>query len=117
MSRVATILLILIVAGLTWVAPAPPTGGETLTAVRAARRADRLDEAERLLKQYESGQGSTETVRMEWLLLRGQQGEPAAQEELQALLREKKDVDPDLVLEALVRGYLVNQPGLALFFA
>src|SRR5262249_19789334 len=106
MTRACTLVLILLGFSLASAAPVPPAGPQMLKAIRDARRAGDLDKAEKLLKDYESRKGDPETAQLEWLMLRAQRGETAAQKALHALLEAKKDVDAPLILEALAWGLL-----------
>src|SRR5262249_49149990 len=75
-------------------------------AARTARRLDRIPEAERLLARCQQLSGVTDATRMEWELLRVQQGELS---DLHVRLRMTIGPDhPDapLVLEALAKGYV-----------
>jgi tetratricopeptide (TPR) repeat protein len=97
---------------LTWAvlspgAPLPEGGPALLKAAREARRAGKLDEAEKRLKEYDALKGDPEAARLEWLLLRAQRGETAAQKALHDILK-KKGTDPGLVCEALARGYAAD---------
>jgi tetratricopeptide (TPR) repeat protein len=75
-------------------------------AARTARRLGRLEEAERLLERCQECGGVTEATRLEWDLLRVQQGDLG---DVDARLR--RTIGPNhpdalLVLEALLLGYL-----------
>lgn len=74
-------------------------------AARTARRLQRIPEAERYLEQCQQLRGVTDATRLEWDLLRVQQGEITG---IDTRLRQTIGPDhPDalIVLEALARGY------------
>jgi tetratricopeptide (TPR) repeat protein len=75
-------------------------------AARTARRLGRHADAERLLSRYQEVEGVTDATRLEWDLLRIQQGDVG---EIDMRLRRTvapNHPDAPLVLEALARGYL-----------
>ena len=77
-------------------------------AARTARRAGHLDEAEEHLRRYQREQGTSKQTTLEWSLLRVQRGEVA---DVEGQLRASvgpDDPDAPIVLEALVRGYLMT---------
>jgi predicted Zn-dependent protease len=97
-----------LLAGGGGAAPAPPGKQEVrLKAARDARRAGRMDEFSRKLKEYQEHGGSAETVRLEQALARAQQGDIApVEKDLAAVLAKKDRTAVPLVLEALTRGKL-----------
>jgi tetratricopeptide (TPR) repeat protein len=106
-TRITAITLLLAWTALSPGAPLTEATPALLKAARDARRAGNLDEAEARLKEYESRRGDPEAARQEWLLLRAQRGEKAAQKELRAALKEKR-IDVSLGFEALTRGYITG---------
>jgi tetratricopeptide (TPR) repeat protein len=75
-------------------------------AARTARRRERWAEAERALERCQQLRGTSEATRLEWDLLRVQQGDIGGID-----VRLRKSIRPDhpdalLVLEALARGYV-----------
>jgi Tfp pilus assembly protein PilF len=112
---VARILVLLLTwAALASAAPVPALKPEALLKeARQARRDGKLEEAEQRLKECQQRHGDSEPLKFEWLLLRAQQGEKAARQELYSLL-EKQGPDAGLILESLARGYLADyQPHAA----
>jgi predicted Zn-dependent protease len=109
MTRTCAVALLL-----TWVtfspgAPVPESDpAALLKAAREARRAGNYDEAEKYLMELEKRKGDDEAARLERLLLRGQQGDPAAEKELRATIKTKEAGAADLALEALALGYLAT---------
>jgi tetratricopeptide (TPR) repeat protein len=97
-----------LLAGAGLSAPAPPVKQEArLKAARDARRAGRLDEFNRKLKEYQADGGDAETVRLERALAQAQQGDVApVEKDLVAVLAKKDRTVVPLVLEALTRGKL-----------
>jgi tetratricopeptide (TPR) repeat protein len=90
-------------------APVPESDpAALLKAAREARRAGNYDEAEKFLKELEKRKGDDEAARLERVLLRGQQGDPAAEKELRATIKNKEAGAADLALEALALGYLAT---------
>jgi tetratricopeptide (TPR) repeat protein len=74
-------------------------------AARTARRAERFADAERYLERCQELGGVTEATRLEWDLLRAQQGEIGGMVRLRASITPEHP-DALLVLEALARGYM-----------
>jgi tetratricopeptide (TPR) repeat protein len=75
-------------------------------AAQTARRLDDCALAERYLTDYEQRFGSTDEVRLEWLLLGAQQGDLAGQDShLESLVLAHHPARP-LILEALAKGYM-----------
>jgi predicted Zn-dependent protease len=100
-----------VLCGLAWLgllAPAPSVKQEArLKAARDARRAGRLDEFNRKLKEYQADGGAAETVRLERAMAQAQQGDVApVEQDLVAVLAKKDRTIVPLVLEALTRGKL-----------
>jgi predicted Zn-dependent protease len=79
-----------------------------LMAARTARRRSAYDEADRHLAECERIQGSVPATARERALMRVQQGELTDVEAPLRDLVKQKDPDAPLVLEALARGYFVN---------
>jgi tetratricopeptide (TPR) repeat protein len=84
-----------------------PSDPDTLLlAARTARRADALEDAERLLDRYQERRGADEALVLERMLLLAQRGEFDSVEEFcQARVREDHPSTP-LILEALVQGLI-----------
>jgi tetratricopeptide (TPR) repeat protein len=84
----------------------PSDAAAWFLAARTARRLDRYPEAERALERCQQLAGVTDSTRLEWDLLRVQQGDLGEVD-----VRLRMTVGPDhpdapFVLEALARGYL-----------
>ncbi len=77
-------------------------------AARTARRLGRYPEAEKYLTRCQQVGGVTEATRLEWDLLRVQQGEVGGTDTRLRLTIPPDHPDAPLVLEALARGYLAS---------
>jgi tetratricopeptide (TPR) repeat protein len=85
----------------------PRSSAARLLAARAARRADRLDEAARHLAVCQEREGASEEVLLEWALQQAAGGDPASVEPyLQGRLRNGFLPDGPLIFEAVVVGHL-----------
>jgi tetratricopeptide (TPR) repeat protein len=85
---------------------APRDPAAWFQAARTARRLGRLDEAQRLLERCQECGGVTEATRLEWDLVRVQQGDLGDVDVRLRLTIGPNHPDALLVLEALVLGYL-----------
>jgi tetratricopeptide (TPR) repeat protein len=86
----------------------PNRASTLLLATRTARRAGRLDEAERHLTRLQSQHGPSEQTALEWALLRVERGDvDRAVGYLQSTIGPDHP-DAPLVCEALARGYLLT---------
>jgi tetratricopeptide (TPR) repeat protein len=84
----------------------PGSGGLHLLAARAARRSGAYDDAARHLRRAQELDWAEEELRLEWDLLRAQQGElDPVESRLLSFLHDDPPEKP-LVLEALAQGYL-----------
>jgi tetratricopeptide (TPR) repeat protein len=83
----------------------PNQSAAHLLAAQAARRADLLERAEAHLQACEQGRSTPETA-LEQLLLRAQRGELGEVEGLLQRLILDNHPEKDLVIEALIQGYL-----------
>jgi tetratricopeptide (TPR) repeat protein len=86
----------------------PNSASTRLLAARTARRAGRIDEAQRHLARLRADERSSDATALEWALLTAERGDV---ERVEGYL--KSSIAPDnpdapLVLEALARGYLLT---------
>jgi tetratricopeptide (TPR) repeat protein len=86
----------------------PESAPTRLLAARTARRANRLDEAERHLVRLQAAHGSSDQTAREWALLSAERGELDRVEDYLKSTVAPDDPDAPLVLEALARGYLLT---------
>jgi predicted Zn-dependent protease len=88
----------------TW----PNGAGTHFLAAQVARRAGRYDDAEEHLRRAEELGYDAEFIKLEALMMQAQRGKmsPAVEQAFRACIRD--DVEPELVLEALIQGLLRN---------
>ena len=85
---------------------APAEAKTAFKAAREARRAGKLDEAARQLKEYRRLAGSDDALRLEEALLRAQRGDVApVEKQLRALALKKDAPDAVFALEVLTAGH------------
>jgi tetratricopeptide (TPR) repeat protein len=88
----------------TW----PDSPAMHFQAARVARRAGQLQEAQEHLSRTQALEGPSLRTEREWALLRVERGEVSAVEDYLKSTVGPEDPDAPLVLEALARGYLMN---------
>jgi tetratricopeptide (TPR) repeat protein len=87
----------------------PDSASTRFLATRTARRAGRLDEAERHLKRFQAQNGTSRQTALEWAMLKVQRGEMDDAEGYLRATVGRDDPDAPLVLEALARGFLLTE--------
>jgi tetratricopeptide (TPR) repeat protein len=86
----------------------PHSASTRFLAARTARRAGRLDEAEKHLTLYQQENGTSRQTAVEWALLRIERGEMGDAEVYLRKTVGPDDPDAAIVLEALARGFLLT---------
>jgi tetratricopeptide (TPR) repeat protein len=86
----------------------PDSGPTRFLAARTARRAGRLDEAEKQLMAYQARHGTSRQTAVEWALLRVQRGDMGEAERYLRKTVAPDDPDAPIVFEVLTRAFLLT---------